>query len=83
MKKMALFAAFVLGSVSLTGALNAAPYKQGNTVSTGSPVRVAAGEKKEVEGTKADVKEDKAESKVMMHHKVKHHRVHKAATTSP
>jgi hypothetical protein len=83
MSKIALLAAVVIGSASLVGSVGAAPYKQGNTSTAASPVRVAAGEKKEVEGTKADVKEDKAEAKATIHHKIKHRGVHKAGTTRP
>ena len=80
MTKNIVLAAAILGSAAFIGSLQAAPYKHDNAMVRGShSLRVPAAEKREVEGTKADVKEDKAEAKAMMHHRITHHRHHKAA----
>jgi hypothetical protein len=85
--RTALLAVIVLGSTAFLGAAQASPSYKHSTTSTenNANVRVAAGEKKEVEGTKADVREDKAEAakkadamedkmgaKVKHKHKMKH-----------
>ena len=81
MNKSALLAAVILGSAAFGGALQARPNQQDTSaVPSSHSVRLAAGEKREVEGTKADIKEDKAEAKAMAHRKIKHRRHHKAAT---
>jgi P pilus assembly chaperone PapD len=55
-QKTALVAAVVLSSTAFLGAAQAS-----STISQ-TNVRLAASEKKEVEGTKADIREDKAEA---------------------
>lgn len=85
-QKTALMAAVILGSAAFLGAAQAAPIQTHATTAAQSNVRLAASEKKEIEGTKADVREDKAEAAKKagamedkaeakakhMHHKMKH-----------
>ena len=88
MKQTVMLAALLFAGASV-GALQAAPVNKhstmGQTTNQATNMRVAAGEKKEVEGTKADAREDKAEAAAQanstpMHHAKAKHRRHKAST---
>ena len=61
-QKTALVAAVVLSSTAFLGAAQAAPIHKSSSTISQTNVRLAASEKKEVEGTKADIREDKAEA---------------------
>ncbi len=84
--KTALVAAIALGSAAFVGTAQAASTQTPAPAATHTNVRMAAAAKKEIEGTKADVREDKAEAAKKagamedkaeakakhMHHKMKH-----------
>jgi outer membrane murein-binding lipoprotein Lpp len=61
--KTALVAAVILGSTAFVGAAQADPVHKSATTISQANARLAASEKeKEVEGTKADIREDKVEA---------------------
>ena len=61
-KKTALVAAVILGSTAFLGVAQASTIHKSTSTISQANVRLAASEKKEVEGSKADIREDKAEA---------------------